>query len=225
MSTIFEICKEQYTALRSEILQSIDKQHQIMLGGYALSATIFGYIVSKGDWHGLPVIPFTFLAMTSLWAVETNRMVRASYFIAFELLPKMINLVSSEQQGIPNWESWVRSDVNHAKDFCKRQHYLQMLVAFWIPLLVSIIVMIVVHFTPVKSIRASKSVSSLMLYGSLDVVLGFLWLYVGWFIVGISNLAAIQPSKYSTAPTQDTSSHLGQGSNATPPNEEEQNAV
>src|SRR4051794_33858364 len=73
----FEAMKLEQTDLRAEIKQSIDKQHQILIGGYALVGSLLGYIATK--WPNIPpiiffVIPFVFLAMVSLWAVETNRM-------------------------------------------------------------------------------------------------------------------------------------------------------
>lgn len=87
MSPALDRLKLEYEALRSEIRQSIDKQHQILLAGYAAIAAIFGYGYARTQETPLVglAIPAISLAMTALWAVECNRMVRASYYIGHRL--------------------------------------------------------------------------------------------------------------------------------------------
>lgn len=53
MASEFELLREEYVALRTEICQSIAKQHQITLAGYALTAAIFGYVagMQKPTWE------------------------------------------------------------------------------------------------------------------------------------------------------------------------------
>jgi hypothetical protein len=147
MKTVTEINKEEYIALRSEILQSIDKQHQIMIGGYLLTATIFGYIISKGTepvWQALAIIPFASLGMTALWAVEANRMVRASYYIAHFLWPQFAR--QPDVQGLTSWEAWIRSRHGIAGQFGKLQDRLQMVVTSVMPMLASNFAMLVVTY-------------------------------------------------------------------------------
>jgi hypothetical protein len=181
----FEAWKQEYNTLRAEILQSIDKQHQIMLGGYVLTATIFGYIVSKGSqpvWQALAVIPFALLAMTSLWAVETNRMVRASYYIGKELIPVMM-----EESGIKlysNWEAWVRSQDAVSKDFRTRQHHLQLIASCGIPIIVSICALaLVTYHTWAKSHWVCIG---------LWIVVAILWEELTYQIIPISDLDGIR---------------------------------
>lgn len=91
-----DILKEEYSALRTEIVQSISKQHQITLSGYGLTAVLVGYVLQANNqpWEMFVVIPFILIAMTSLWTVECNRMVRASYYIGYILWPSLKTLAN-----------------------------------------------------------------------------------------------------------------------------------
>lgn len=84
----FEFVRLEYEALRKEICQSIDKQHQIVLSAYGLIAALFGYAyvrpatalsTSQIQWTALAAVPFVFIAMSALWTVECNRMVKVPF--------------------------------------------------------------------------------------------------------------------------------------------------
>ena len=45
-----QVLKEEYVALRTEICQSIAKQHQITLAGYGLASAVAGYLISASQW-------------------------------------------------------------------------------------------------------------------------------------------------------------------------------
>ncbi len=128
-----ELAKEEYIALRAEICQSITYQHQILMGGYGLAAAAVGAIVGSSavGQRALVVVPIILLGMVCLWAVECNRMVRASYYIAYELWPRMCRLTQSDTS--PAWETWIRKSNGHAGSFRKRQHTLQQVVTILVP--------------------------------------------------------------------------------------------
>lgn len=118
---------EEYKALRAEIVQSISKQHHILLSGYAFSATLTGLLIGVPDARvAFLLIPYAFISMAALWAVECNRMVRASYYLAYYSWPGM------------GWESWIRRTKGDERRFGRLQHWLQMLVVVGIPFLASI---------------------------------------------------------------------------------------
>lgn len=71
-----QILLEEYRTLRSEITQSIIKQHQILLSGYALTFATVGYILGSekskildSEFLGLVIIPIILFAMACLWVV------------------------------------------------------------------------------------------------------------------------------------------------------------
>ena len=137
-----DLIKAEYVALRDAITKSIDKQHQIMLGGYLLTATILGYVFASKDQSqpllmGLAVIPFAFLAMSALWVVEANRMVRASYYLAYVLWPAIAARILSLDAYKP-WDVWIRDPEHVPTDTRKRQRLFQVIVAAVIPILASI---------------------------------------------------------------------------------------
>jgi hypothetical protein len=133
-----DILREEYLALRAEICQSITYQHQILLGGYGLAATVVGAIAASVplDNRALIVIPIVLLGMSSLWAVECNRMVRASYYIADVLWPRLCKLTNCP--GESGWETWIRAEDYEAGRFRRRQDILQQAVTITIPILFSI---------------------------------------------------------------------------------------
>src|SRR5262245_51983182 len=106
--TPFDLLKEEYVSLRSEIAQSITFQHRILIAGYGASGAIIGILASTShlSWIGLMVIPFVFLAMIAVWTVECNRMVRASYYIGAVLWPDLCSSVG--YHGTADWERWIR---------------------------------------------------------------------------------------------------------------------
>jgi len=175
--------KEQFIALRNEICQSIDKQHQIALGGYGLSAAIFGYMLGMKtpNFDILIIIPFIFLTMTSLWTVECNRMVRAGYFIGKFLLPTMqeeAHIVDGN-----NWETWIRSEDRHATIFRKIQNHLQLFVIVIVPILISIICLII------GSLSLWKRTQFIVIFIIIFNII--LWFYVILAVLKVSNLRAV----------------------------------
>ena len=179
----FDMNKELFVALRAEICQSISKQHQIALGGYGLSAAIFGYIVSMScpRWESLVVIPFVLLSMTSLWTVECNRMVRAGYFIGYFLWPALKD--ATHVTSNTNWETWIRSDNQHAKNFRRIQHHLQIFVVVVVPLVASVIAL------GIASYVLWKTSPYLFVFLALSCVC--LWIYVVSAVRKVSNLRAM----------------------------------
>jgi heme/copper-type cytochrome/quinol oxidase subunit 4 len=126
--------REEYMALRAEICQSIHQQHQILLGGYGASAAALGLIFgSDADnpigGKALFVVPVILTAMVALWAVECNRMVRASFYIATELWDRIRNDESKDE----GWETWIRRSEGIEGRFRKRQHHLQRIVTLYLP--------------------------------------------------------------------------------------------
>lgn len=107
MAERFDLYKEEYIALRAEILQSIAKQHQITLAGYALTGAIVGagYTVTKEfSMVSSLAIPLVLLAMTALWVSERNRNIRASYYIGYFLWPEL--LATTNERGDVNGIGW-----------------------------------------------------------------------------------------------------------------------
>lgn len=130
----FDLLKLEYGALRAEILQSISYQHQILLGGYAATGVFMGFLIGKPPAY-LPAfiaIPFILLGMASLWIVECNRMVRASYYIGrilWRALRKSVEASDDKHWLAAEWEHWIRSQgAGAASDFRSRQHRSQSVV-------------------------------------------------------------------------------------------------
>ena len=199
---------EEYKALRAEITQSIAKQHQILLAGYGLSATIFGYVIGKSTdlkfaepiWGSLATVPFVFLAMAALWTVETNRMVRASYYIGYVLWP--IIKRELEMSDPIGWETWIRQMDNNgrkpedrlgslhadqASSFRRMQHILQSCVAFYIPVGASCVTLGVAN-------QALWTLSP-SLPTSLWVLILIVWTLLFTQLRKVTNLAAVSPKK------------------------------
>ena len=136
----FETMKLEYIALRQEILQSISYQHQILLAGYGATGVFAGYVVVKpfpaSYLAALIIIPFILLGMASLWIVECNRMVRASYYIGRILWPCLRDECTSKPRNQHlqevGWECWIRSKnkKDEASRFRERQHRSQCIVVF-----------------------------------------------------------------------------------------------
>jgi len=165
----------EYQALRTEICQSISKQHHILLSGYGLSVTLIGYAIGKSGFNmeSLAVVPMILVSMVSIWLVECNRMVRASYYIAFVLWRRL-----SLRSG---WEAWIREGKGGQGDFKCKQDVLQRIAVAYVPFLVSVAAMAV-------SASQDKKVW-LILYGI--IIMGiWIWLYA-FHIRKISDLAAI----------------------------------
>ena len=173
-------CREEYLALRSEILQSISKQHQILLTGYGLAATLTGILI-KDDSAAIAAVPFALVAMTALWAVECNRMVRASYYIAAQLWPA--------RQG---WETWIREIKGDASDFRENQHWLQLIVTVFIPIGATICVGVAASPKLIAALPNDVSVAVLVVYW---VIIAAFWTLLARPIRRVSNLAAIMPER------------------------------
>ncbi len=149
----FETMKLEYIALRQEILQSISYQHQILLAGYGATGVFAGYVVVKpfpaSYLAALIIIPFILLGMASLWIVECNRMVRASYYIGRILWPCLRDECTSKPRNQHlqevGWECWIRSKnkKDEASRFRERQHRSQCIVVFWAPVFLSTVTSIV----------------------------------------------------------------------------------
>ncbi len=185
MSYALDLMREEYIALRAEICQSIAKQHQITLAGYGLTAAVFGYVVGMEHptWEALSVIPFVLLTMTSLWTVECNRMVRASYYIGYVLWPEMKN--AAELADTVGWETWIRKEGGNANSFRKRQHHLQLFVAAIVPVVITVAILWLVSLS-------LWSRFSLGVVAICFVVIA-LWIYVIWQVRKVSDLAAVVP--------------------------------
>ena len=183
-----EILKEEYVALRAEICQSIAKQHQITLAGYALVSAALGYIIGSSivDWKALLVIPLLFIGMIALWAVECNRMVRASYYIAYELWPEMCATVDREKAD--GWETWIRLPTGNEGDFRKWQNQLQQIVIILVPFLVSLSLVVIVAIC-VRS--DSKWFWPVCIFGCAIIIM---WILIFRIIRRISDLAGVIPS-------------------------------
>jgi hypothetical protein len=175
-----DILKHEYVALRAEIRQSISKQHQITLAGYGLTVGFFGYVLQAGlSTRGtLVVVPLILVAMTMLWTTECNRMVRASYYIAYILWPSMRKYAGVVEE--IGWETWIRDRKGHASDFRRRQCYLQLFVEVVVPAIVSF-----------AALSMSLQVLQLEWVGALFVLVGILWLFLFWQVRKVSDLAAI----------------------------------
>lgn len=140
----FDLLKQEYGALRSEIIQSISYQHQILLGGYGATGVYLGYLVGKPAEY-LPVlivVPFILLGMASLWIVECNRMVRASYYIGrvlWRALRKCVDECDDAHWLCAEWEHWIRSTSGAASSFRLRQHRAQSVVVLRGPVALSLL--------------------------------------------------------------------------------------
>ena len=185
MATEFDLLKEEYIALRSEILQSISKQHQITLGGYALTGAIFGYILGadKIAIETILVIPIVLIAMTSLWTVECNRNIRASYFIGYVLWPALKFIVNASQE--TGWETWIRLREGNASEFRVRHHTLQLFVIVFVPFLISSFSMILVI------IYIWNKYFPLIIILCITIII--IWIVLGWHVYRVSDLSAITP--------------------------------
>src|SRR5438477_6037081 len=141
----FEILKLEYEALRKEICQSIDKQHQVLLAGYGAIAAIFGYAFARPQSTRLIAlsIPGVCLAILALWTVECNRMVRASYYIGYVLWPA---IRTGADRGFAGWETWIRTTRSgaHAAVFGQVQDAIQRVVTTWVPIGLSILLVLVI---------------------------------------------------------------------------------
>lgn len=185
------ILRDEYTNLRAEICQSIAQQHQIMIGGYGLAAAAAGYIVGaeNPEYRALLVVPVILLATMCLWAVECNRMVRASYYIAEVLWDKMLTCVNQlSEDNRRGWETWIRIQHGNEGGFRRRQAVLQMIVALYIPMILTIAV-------TVFAVVAAQTSDLFRLMALL--VLGIesvLWLFVFRHVRSITDLGAVRPT-------------------------------
>ncbi len=101
--------EKQFEALRTEICQSIQYQHQILLTGYGGVGAVIVFSAKAKD----PIIILAltvvllllFFAITAMWCFETNRMVRAGHFIGEQLEP---HFASDKAKLDKFWESSLR---------------------------------------------------------------------------------------------------------------------
>lgn len=184
-STFLKFLLTEYSALRTEITQSIAKQHSIAMGGYGLAAAMAGHLVTNNAWAGLVVIPMIFTAMISLWAVECNRMVRASYYLAYESWKQLkIEIVALE--GFGGWESWIRENSGDAGEFKNMQNMFQLIVVLWVPALLSLVALIPF------SIEVFPNANRLMIFIGAFILVALVTGLFYWKIRLISNLAALK---------------------------------
>lgn len=136
--TPFDVLKEEYVALRSEIVQSITFQHRILVAGYGASGAVIGILASKSQlsWVGLMVVPFIFVAMIAIWIVECNRMVRAGYYIGDVLWPELCASVG--YAGDADWERWIRNVEGISGTFGDTQDRQQQLAVWVVPAVISL---------------------------------------------------------------------------------------
>ena len=82
-------------------------------------------------------MPLVFMAMTGLWVVECNRMVRAGYYIRNILWPEMKRITG--YAGTAEFQQWIRLGKGHeASVFRERQDRLQLVAVAILPCLVSV---------------------------------------------------------------------------------------
>lgn len=189
----YDILKQEYISIRAEIIQSISYQHQILLGGYGATGVYFSYVLSKttGETDYFPAliaIPFILLGMTSLWIVECNRMVRASYYIGrilWRALRKTVETCDDEHWRHAEWENWIRSPSGVASQFRERQHRSQCFVVLRGPLVLSLISAAVAIFhTYAKDPRLT------FMPVGCTLIAGWLWWLVRRDLHEISDLGA-----------------------------------
>lgn len=177
----FEKMKLEYTALRTEIVQSISYQHQILLAGYGATGAFVSYVVGKSPSPNLPaliIVPFILLGMTSLWIVECNRMVRASYYIGRILWrclrEEPMSWPSNDHWQNAEWECWIRSKTGVASRFRERQHRWQCMVVLWGPLFLTVVASAVATYGAFTSAELHT-----LLKGSIP------WVFIGLGIMAI----------------------------------------
>ncbi len=181
-----EVLKEEYVALRAEICQSIAKQHQITLAGYGLVSAASGYIIDASQWKAFIAIPTLFIAMAALWAVECNRMVRATYYIGYVLWPEICALIS--RSNADGWEIWIRLSEGNEGSFRRWQHLLQCMVIIIVPIIFSMVA-IVISASDFKK-DPSLSVWPVLFFGAVIIVI---WGILFSLIRKVSDLAATIP--------------------------------
>ena len=188
-----DILREEYVALRAEICQSISKQHEITIAGYGLASAALGYIIGSSsiDLRALAIIPLVFLAMTCLWSVECNRMVRASYYIGYVLWPEMCQDLGKPKNS--GWETWIRIRTGEEGAFRTRQDFFQQIVIVFLPVILSLFAVIIVL---IKTSGSPMWFWGLFIY---SFILFFIWTLVYFRIRRISDLAAVSlpPEKTS----------------------------
>lgn len=204
----FELLKLEYEALRKEICQSIDKQHQILLAGYAAIAALFSYAFAKTQSTALvPLsIPCVCLFMSALWTVECNRMVRASYYIGYVLWREM--RTTAAYAGIAGWESWIRSSrtgakgtqPSHASAFRLIQSESQYLVVLVIPVAVSLIAIALVLDDLRTNFNDRVRMALLAVY---VFALVMAWKAVSERVISVSDLASICPKDQEHLPDRE----------------------
>ncbi len=187
-SSAVDLMKQEYLALRAEIVQSVEFQHRILIYGYGGAGVLFGYISAVNPqpmWFALICLPLILLAMIAQWVVECNRMVRASYYIGHVLWPEMCRAVP----GMPNavgWEKWIRRTEGVESDFRVRQDVAQRFVVRLLPGLLSLLC------TVVALVQAFAQGLLLGLGGLvLAVVLLLLWCRVFREVGKVSDLAKV----------------------------------
>jgi hypothetical protein len=193
----FELLKEEYVALRAEICQSINKQHQILLLGYGVVASLMGYsfkpapatlaspdghvLTAQVLWEVIAIVPVVLLAFGALWIVECNRMIRASYYIAYDLWPRMHKAVIDTPAEGDGWERWIRRRSGPAAEFGRTQHFMQMFVALFLPLIVSAVLYLFLFINaPVPVRMVSIATCTLASVG---------WIVIVFHFPKVSNLA------------------------------------
>jgi len=176
------IQRDEYLALRTEICQSIVQQHHILLSGYGATAAAAGVVLGsdKVGPKALLVIPIVLLGMVSLWAVECNRMVRASYYIAYFLWPS----ICPASVGHLGWEAWIRIDRDEG-GFRKRQHTFQRFAVLYVPFLLSVTAVVVAASSVWEKPRWLNSIIG------FNLILLLIWIYMFVEISKISNLSAV----------------------------------
>jgi hypothetical protein len=185
----FDLLKEEYTALRAEICQSIGYQHRILLAGYGASGAFFGYIAAKTTamWVPLIGIPFILLAMAALWLVECNRMVRASHYIGYYLWDNLKNSCPN-CESLRSWETWIRDDIGRSREFCLRQSWAQWFVVFVIPFIISV----GAGWVSTDAALALPGRIGAVFIGVL-VIGAVLWGLAGYAMYGVSDLGRSRP--------------------------------
>ena len=180
------ILKDEYVALRAEICQSITQQHHILLSGYAAAGAAIGVVFGSSNVgpKALFVVPMILLAMASLWAVECNRMVRASYYIAYVLWPALC-----KAHGMPStsgWESWIRIQDGNEGAFRRRQDKYQRIVVLYLP---SGLGVAAISIAIGDALATPMWLYPILGFGALSFII---WVYLLASIRHISDLGAVK---------------------------------
>lgn len=138
---------ENYKSLREEILESIRLQSRIIMSeGIAVAVgIIIGFGLTESMFSAIIIaVPLIIIALSSLWAIEQSRMMRAGDFMQF--LEDKINLEVGEPCTF--WENWLRRKGVKPLDVHKVHHLTQYLCTLGVFYVIGIAVIISLALYP-----------------------------------------------------------------------------